>query len=778
MKTTINRKEILVLSVIIVLAVYFFCISLKYTHIGIYAEQNQNGDWTVTRVLNSVSWASVNQIEPGDNINKINGEDPSQFKKLIKFGKVEMVDSLVIKQQNGIEIVYKSPSYNQSQIEYVIIPMLVFFLLLHISIFIYKKQGIKSDTRLLVSFSIMCALTYATTGATSRYNEVGELVLSFSYPILPVLLLHYLYRYFSIRGEKFIAFWIIKMGYIIILIHAVIVAVYLVSPIFNYKIYTYIIINSYSSIFILYSLFTFVISVYRYLKGNPAYRPVYKIILLGLVTSFFPFIFFVGIPDILFGIYLMPYQFAIMFAIFMPIMYLYLLSANQLIDIDYILKRVRYYWILAVIPTVFIMVIIYLIWDIDSTNIVKCFETYMVIHIALVLFLYIKENLDYRLSALWFKEKHHFQNSMNEFTQQLSKMMNTSELEAAMIKTLKSVLPIGSVILLEKPLNESCVVKEKLGSLPNPSIFAQINNSADHTAVGHFIPVDSGICFLYGNTGNCGRMVWFDNKVNHTRFNRDEVSWIKTLLSYVAIVFENFQLIDDFIGNLEQNMSQDKNRPAWLLRLLFSISENERRRLSSDLHDTVLQDQIVLYRQLEQLLKESNIPRHVQDQMQLIHDGLIDVIGKIREACNELRPPFLKELGIVEAINKLLSQLKLRNSVEFYAADFQAELDDDQVITIYRIVQELLQNANKHAQASQINLMLSNTEDAIYFTYTDNGIGMDLKKLEYSLTHMGLWGIQERVASLEGTIHFHSTPGEGFLVEISIPLQNSVGIHQ
>lgn len=93
-------------------------------------------------------------------------------------------------------------------------------------------------------------------------------------------------------------------------------------------------------------------------------------------------------------------------------------------------------------------------------------------------------------------------------------------------------------------------------------------------------------------------------------------------------------------------------------------------------------------------------------------------------------------------------------------------------MALFRIVQELLRNANKHAKATVVEIGLEQRE-SIRLMYKDNGVGMELGELNDSYQHMGLSGIKERVRSLEGEIFFQSVVGEGLEVCITLPLESA-----
>ncbi|MFC0211821.1 PAS domain S-box protein [Paenibacillus chartarius] len=250
-----------------------------------------------------------------------------------------------------------------------------------------------------------------------------------------------------------------------------------------------------------------------------------------------------------------------------------------------------------------------------------------------------------------------------------------------------------------------------------------------------------------------------------------EKQWLETAVHYVTILYDNLGLLEDLMHRMEHIVARS-DTPRWMLRLLFKLSEKERASLSSDLHDSVLQDLIIWYRKLESLRSSSEaLDPATTQELARIEDGLLDAIHQIRITCNELRPPFLMKMGLVESLRSLFSYAKMfaNYEIDFHAAEMDAALQEEQILGVYRIVQELLNNASKHSQAGKVTIVLDGAGDRIRFMYTDDGVGMDLSALEGSFAHMGMAGIEKRVMSLEGTVTFRSAPGEGLQVRIELP---------
>jgi len=249
-----------------------------------------------------------------------------------------------------------------------------------------------------------------------------------------------------------------------------------------------------------------------------------------------------------------------------------------------------------------------------------------------------------------------------------------------------------------------------------------------------------------------------------------EREWLDTAVHYVTILYDNLHLIEDLMKRMEELVAANET-PRWMLRLLFQLSEKERSTLSSDLHDSVLQDLIIWYRKLESLRSLRSFDPDARQELARIEEGLLDAIHQIRITCNELRPPFLLKMGLVESLKSLFEYTRMfaNYEIEFAADASAASLDEERILGLYRIVQELLNNANKHSKAQKVSIALTEADNGLAFAYADDGVGMDLTGYEGSFRHMGLAGIEKRVLSLEGRVAFRSAPRQGFRVDIRIP---------
>jgi signal transduction histidine kinase len=240
---------------------------------------------------------------------------------------------------------------------------------------------------------------------------------------------------------------------------------------------------------------------------------------------------------------------------------------------------------------------------------------------------------------------------------------------------------------------------------------------------------------------------------------------LQLMAKYVSIFYEYFQLIEARLNELEQRKSEHE---PWLAKLFMQIAEKERKRLASDLHDEVLQELLNMRR----LLERSSDEQLLKEEKEQIRRGLENAEFMIRETCSELMPSFLSDHGILHAISKLVDKTRLRADfqLEYQSEPITDSLSDEQTTTIYRIVQELINNALKHSDARKVTLEVAQQDGLLNIRYSDDGKGMETGKDFSQTNRFGLRGISERVRMVGGSVSMESQPGRGMKILCAIPL--------
>jgi PAS domain S-box-containing protein len=210
---------------------------------------------------------------------------------------------------------------------------------------------------------------------------------------------------------------------------------------------------------------------------------------------------------------------------------------------------------------------------------------------------------------------------------------------------------------------------------------------------------------------------------------------------------------------------------------LIRAQENERQRISRELHDRVAQDLSTAKIVADQILHtqtEAAVPE-VKREILKISSALQGVIHTVRNLAYDLRPPVLDDMGLVQTISQYCEEFSERTGleIEFSCAGLEAtELDSDTEINVYRLIQEGLNNIKKHAEARRAAVKLVRAFPNIILRIEDDGRGFDVHARRMASPNekrMGLQSMEERVHLLQGKMEIQSRPMQGTKIIIRIP---------
>jgi len=201
-----------------------------------------------------------------------------------------------------------------------------------------------------------------------------------------------------------------------------------------------------------------------------------------------------------------------------------------------------------------------------------------------------------------------------------------------------------------------------------------------------------------------------------------------------------------------------------------AIIEKERKRIARDLHDTVSQElfaaHMILSGVSQQALKLDR--EKMQTQLQSVAAILETAQKDLRVLLLHLRPVELEEKSLVEGIQILLKELEDKSDLKVSLKQNVSKLPKKIEEHIFRILQELISNTLRHAQASCLDVYLYQTDVELQLKVVDNGIGFQLGSFD-DLSY-GLRNIKERVEDMAGTVQLLTAPKQGLAVDIRIPL--------
>jgi signal transduction histidine kinase len=202
---------------------------------------------------------------------------------------------------------------------------------------------------------------------------------------------------------------------------------------------------------------------------------------------------------------------------------------------------------------------------------------------------------------------------------------------------------------------------------------------------------------------------------------------------------------------------------------LVTAQEEERRKLSRELHDELGQSMSAMLVELSRVDAESDSESR-SERLAAVRRMAEANVAAVRNMALLLRPSMLDDLGLVAALRWQAREVTRRSGlkVKMIADEITEDLPEAHRTCLYRVVQEALNNCDKHSKATQVRVVVHRDQDGIAVTVQDDGIGFEPGHEK----GMGLLGIEERVLRLGGQFSVDSKPGDGTVLRIHFPLTN------
>ena len=234
---------------------------------------------------------------------------------------------------------------------------------------------------------------------------------------------------------------------------------------------------------------------------------------------------------------------------------------------------------------------------------------------------------------------------------------------------------------------------------------------------------------------------------------------------------------------LKTSLEKSEKQRKLLLNLshaLLHAQEKERKRISRELHDRIVQSLVAIQYEFEVLARESEdrFPglQHQITRTQEILEGSIDLVHGF---AFDLRPSALDNLGLGPTLQAFADRFQETNdiSVELDLFENLAKIGPTERTMLFRVVQEAFNNVSTHAQARNVRLSIVEENEGIRMEVTDNGIGMDPDASDSPSGdgRLGMIGMRERVEMLDGTLRILSKKGEYTTIRVVMPFGNAQG---
>lgn len=254
----------------------------------------------------------------------------------------------------------------------------------------------------------------------------------------------------------------------------------------------------------------------------------------------------------------------------------------------------------------------------------------------------------------------------------------------------------------------------------------------------------------------------------------DSVAVLKLEITRRQAVEESLRASEQTTSELLVKSRQMQNELRALSRQLLIAQEDERRKISRDLHDVIAQTLSGINVQMGSLKSEAatyskGLQKKITDTQRLLEKS----VAIVHRFAYELRPTVLDDLGLIPALKSLMKKfltdtgtrvsLKIYNEIEESSITIRTAL--------YRVVQEALTNAARHAQASQVKVNLRCVSGSIHMEIDDDGQGFEVEDALGAIRgrRLGLLGMRERIEMVGGTFSVESLPGKSTTIRVEIP---------
>lgn len=759
-----NYKTRIIMLVIIatLLQGYFFIQNLE-PFIGIELNPIGGNQFEIEQ-LHRLGWGKANNLIEGDRVVYIDGEPTGEHWSVIEQMRIEDAEELLVRRSGRLisfPVDYRSELFTQ-YFFYLILPLLFFIFILIFTYFIFQREDYQKSKLLIITMGLMVSLAYSSTGLQIKMHDFATSILTVVFLLSPSVFYHFLYHFFKERRKV----WFRK-GSIYLIYGLSIAGIYQANTYAKEVRLDYVILPIFVAILAI--VFFQMVRGLFYLKQHENFDSLLGFILaIGFAVA--PFVTLYIIPFLLTGMALMPFEYVNIFLFFIPFGFLYMILSEQLYLLRFQIKKLPYYLILSSALAISITLVNFILLD-HSPEFSQLFSLFFYTLMVIIGLFFVKKQLDHYFRPQLFVSEEAYQASLFRFSEILRQKQSRKDILQAFLREVREVLPFEHYKLIR--LKDMLVPTVTYSELPERYTPFLRRYQHQRFFIGRLIgrhglfamPINNYKAELY--------ILIFQTEENE--LSKEQLDYLSSLVQFANIALENRMRIDDLLDELE--MAKQSDNMEWLSRLLFHWSENERQRLASDIHDTFLQDLIVMKRQLERF---SNQPTKISSkEVNQLEESVQDIIYEIRETCRSLYPTILDEVGFVEAIKELTDKFSFQsNSKLTFETNIRGEYQQTQAfqLTLYRIIQEWLSNAYKHAEATRVTIRLRDLDDRVLMQYEDNGQGMKETSWTEPGDQMGLLSIKERVKSLNGTIKFNSELGEGTRMEIVLPYHGEMEV--
>ncbi|MFC1874459.1 histidine kinase [Chloroflexota bacterium] len=225
-----------------------------------------------------------------------------------------------------------------------------------------------------------------------------------------------------------------------------------------------------------------------------------------------------------------------------------------------------------------------------------------------------------------------------------------------------------------------------------------------------------------------------------------------------------------------KQLEEAQEKLHFYLGQVNKAQEEERKRISHELHDDTIQSLVVLSRQLDILASnDKGMPEEYRRRLEELRQQTNDIMLGVRRLSQDLRPAALDRLGLISALEWLTEDIAKYSGIKIKLSvnGETQRLSEEKELVLFRIAQESLRNVWRHSKASEAGVTIESDKDKIRIAISDNGQGFEIPQNMSALSangKLGLAGMRERAKLLGGNLIVRSQPGEGVSIIVELPL--------
>jgi two-component system, NarL family, sensor histidine kinase ComP len=760
------------LTFFIVYQCWAFYLIFQHPVIGVNLKENAAASqWTIGE-FDSTSISGEADLRKGDVVIAVNGQPAGDYSAVRQWRTMDQADSITVQRDSHTFTVTLSRLSNP--VLYDIFVLLAEFSSLFIALLLFNKTGssvVSSRYLSLVFFNI--AFIFQSLSTSIRGDPTGKFLISTFIILLPAAFYQFLTGFLKETGSIRLPSSFLKWFCGVAGVSSMLQGFYFLDS-SSYRVYSRMtdvtLAISVLGIVADFALLAFVYVKQRHIK--PQVAIIIKTVFMSLFVSLSPIVFLSFLPKLIFGHEWQDSLSMSWFIFIFPLTFVYLLTTRRLYDIDMIMRRILFAIAIAALPSLLFTGAVDMLFP-QQASAERLVLVFILLLTGLTFILYSLENIHTKWEPALFPRKYRLQTALKKISKDLESISSFGEMKDIVLVDIVETLEVeGGAIVFRYKDSMEIIVEGELGQLEVEQLLeAGVWDSLSYT------------CFEISRQEEYTSYLVMTRKKSQTVLGAEEIQWLNLIITYLAVSLENMQLIRKLNRKLQQLSSllpeeEEAENLIWFRKLMFELQEKERIRIATDLHDTTMQDLFFLKGRLESIQDKY---KHTREDAELLGSLMdyIDIINmNLRQSCFELHPYLLKEIGLVGTLNKLISTERSISSFQIsFVTSEVSEIEGQDMETkrhLFRLVQELLNNAKKHSHASLIRISLYVHRGMVYLEYMDDGVGFELNRSvvrEIGSSGIGMEQMKSRILSLGGRYELQTATGKGLVFAAHFPVR-------